>query len=317
MPLGRPITSRLVVLGAMGRIPVAGVAWQVLHYLEGLRRLGCEVYYVEDTGDWPYDPLRNTSTDDPSYTVNYIGELMARYGFSDRWAYRAPGQGRLTFGLSTSALAHVFEVADALINLSGSTILRDEHLKVPVRIYLETDPVAPQIAVASGNRRCIEWLAAHTQHFTYGENLGAPDCGVPVESFHYRPTRQPLVLGWWISADPPPGACFTTIGNWRQTGKDVKWGGETYTWSKHHEFLKFIDLPRRTSQPLELALALRGYAGEKVDEWSSLHEDDAEAVRQLISHGWRIKTDGRQGRTASDRYCPPYKNAPDPGRRGK
>ena len=32
----------VVVLGFLGRMPVAGVAWQLLHYLEGFRRLGCE-----------------------------------------------------------------------------------------------------------------------------------------------------------------------------------------------------------------------------------------------------------------------------------
>ena len=53
--------TTLVVLGMMGRTPFAGVAWQVLHYLEGFRRLGCDVPYVEDTGDWPYDPEQNTS----------------------------------------------------------------------------------------------------------------------------------------------------------------------------------------------------------------------------------------------------------------
>ena len=47
---------RIVLLGAMAEIPVAGVAWQVLHYLEGFRRLGHDVVYVEDTGTWPYDP---------------------------------------------------------------------------------------------------------------------------------------------------------------------------------------------------------------------------------------------------------------------
>ena len=50
--------ARLLVLGMMGRTPFAGVAWQVLQYLEGLRRLGHDVYYIEDTGDWPYDPGR-------------------------------------------------------------------------------------------------------------------------------------------------------------------------------------------------------------------------------------------------------------------
>ena len=51
-----PEQRRIVVLGAMTEMPVAGVVWQVLHYLEGLRRLGNEVLYIEDTGSWPYDP---------------------------------------------------------------------------------------------------------------------------------------------------------------------------------------------------------------------------------------------------------------------
>ena len=32
------------------------------------------------------------------------------------------------------------------------------------------------------------------------------------------------------------------------------WNGETYRWSKHHEWEKFIDLPRRTTQKFELAM---------------------------------------------------------------
>lgn len=62
---------RIVVLGILGRLPFAGIAWQVLHYLEGLRRLGHDVFYVEDTGEWPYDAERNAVTDDCGYTLHY------------------------------------------------------------------------------------------------------------------------------------------------------------------------------------------------------------------------------------------------------
>jgi hypothetical protein len=41
---------RLVIVGMMGLLPYAGVTWQILHYLEGFRRLGHDVYYIEDTG---------------------------------------------------------------------------------------------------------------------------------------------------------------------------------------------------------------------------------------------------------------------------
>ena len=278
----------------MGRTPLAGVAWQVLHYLEGFRRQGFDVYYVEDTESWPYDPEQNTISDDCSYALGHINSLMSWCGLADRWAYRSAGGE--TFGLSESQVVRLFERSDALVNLTGATVLHREHLQVPLRIYLETDPVLPQIEVANGSAFYIQMLEAHTHHFTYGENLGAPDCGVPVGRFDYRPTRQPIVLDWWKPAIPSPmngdpvssTGCFTTVANWRQPGKDFEWNGDTYTWSKHHEFLKFLDLPRRTVQPLELALAVRGHRGESEKTWVPLYAEDAEAIQLLKLHGWRI-----------------------------
>ena len=282
---------RIVIMGILGRTPLAGVSWQVLHYLEGFRRLGYDIYYIEDTGGWAYHPLRKTDGNESEYTyaincqyaVNYVAKLMSSFGLQNGWAYWSRVDGRV-FGLSETQVSRLFENADAIVNLTGSTCLLEEHTRVPVRIYLETDPVMRQIEVVRGDRKAIELLAAHTHHFSYGENLGAPDCGVPVTRFNYLPTRQPIVLDWWtldgrLSSDvngrPNIPARFTTIAKWRQPGKDIEWNGETYSWSKHVEFLKFIDLPRRTQQQFELALA-----------WEN--EKDEEAIPQLTSFGWRV-----------------------------
>jgi hypothetical protein len=264
-----PDRPRVAVLGAMGGIPFAGVAWQVLHYLEGFHRLGCDVHYVEQTGTWPYDPVRNAITKDASYAAGYIDQVTARAGFAGRWAYVAPdGQ---TWGVGRRGLDRLLAGCDVLVNLTGATILREEHLRVPVRIYLETDPVLPQIEVADGREFTIELLAAHTHHFSFGEKLGRPDCGVPVERFEYRPTRQPVVLDWW-SASAAPGGRYTTVGSWRQTQKDVIWRGEIYYWSKDREFMKVLELPRRTAAGFELALAI----------------DDEQALSTLQAAGWRV-----------------------------
>ena len=282
---------RLIIMGILGRTPLAGVSWQVLHFLEGFRRLGHEIYYIEDTGGWAYHPLRTNADHEAEdayqinlqYAVSHVARVMSSHGLQDRWAYRSRLDDR-TFGLSETQVSNAFENADALVNLTGSTQLFEEHARVPVRIYLETDPVLPQIEVAQGDRKRIDLLSAHTHHFTYGENLGAPDCGVPVTRFEYLPIRQPIVLDWWtgdaqsgstLNGPPQSRPYFTTIAKWRQPGKDIDWNGETYSWSKHVEFLKFIDLPRRTEQEFELALA-----------WQD--EEDQEAIPQLRSHGWRI-----------------------------
>lgn len=271
----------LIFLGAMGRTPFAGMAWQMLHYLEGCRRLGHDVYYVEDTGDWPYDPELKAVTEDCRYTVNYLARLMKWWGLPDRWAYRAAAQNGRIYGLSESQFARIFHHADAIVNLTGSTVLHDEHLRVPTRVYLENDPGLPEIEVAMGYRETMEFLNAHTHHLTLAENLGTPNCDLPSLPFHYHLTRQPVVLDWFTPPAYPSvdgnhpssgGLRFTTVANWKQTGNDFEWKGEVYTWSKHHEFLKFIDLPRQIEQPIELALA----------------SIDAETIRLLTSRGWRV-----------------------------
>jgi hypothetical protein len=265
----------VVVLGMAGSAPFAGVAWQTLHYLEGLRRLGHDVVYLEDTERWPYDPVANSVSDDATGAIGYLARLAGRCGLEDRWAYRDVATGGTLHGLSERALDGVLAGADLLVNLSGATVLREEHMRVPVRVYLETDPVLPQIEVAQGREFTIALLDAHTHHFTYGENLGAPDCEVPVERYEYLPTRQPVVLDWWAPDAPPEagGRPFTTVGNWRQTSKDVEWRGERYTWSKDVEFRRFVDLPRRVTWPLELALAI----------------DDDATVAMLQDHGWTVR----------------------------
>jgi hypothetical protein len=260
----------------MGEVPFGGMAWQVMHHLEGFRRLGHDVFYVEDANRWPYDPDQNTVTNNCAYAVRFIERALNEYGLADRWAYKSATDGRVgtggqVFGMTSEDLTTLYGHADILVNLTGSTELREQQLDVPVRVYLETDPVLRQIQIAQGEASAIELLKAHTHHFTYGENIGSPACEIPTRMFQYQSTRPPVIVDWW-QTDRRPGECFTTIANWRQTGKDLNWNGETYTWSKHYEFLKFLELPALSGQCVELAL-------------SSV---DADAIDLLKSRGWAV-----------------------------
>jgi hypothetical protein len=267
----------VVVLGIMGQSPFAGVGWQVLHYLEGFRRLGYDVYYVEDTGEWPYDPERNMISADGRCAAAHIERLMGWCGLADRWAYRAAAEGGRVYGLDEDALARVVGRARTLVNVTGATVLYGDYLKIPARLYVETDPVQNQVEVAEGRDVTIERLGSHTHRFTFGENLGTPACDVPVERFTYRPTRQPVVLDWWRRPEALGAAGrlrFTTVASWRQRGKDVQWNGHVYAWSKHAQFLRFLDLPARAPTAcLELALA----------------GADGHAVTLLQSRGWAVR----------------------------
>ena len=78
----------------------------------------------------------------------------------------------------------------------------------------------------------------------------APDCRVPLGRFDYLPTRPPIILDWWKTSPPASptssdrvGKHFTTVASWQQAGKDLEWNGERYSWSKHVEFVKFLESP--------------------------------------------------------------------------
>jgi hypothetical protein len=243
----------ILVLHLAGRLPLAGVAWQTLHHVIGLKRLGYDVYYVEDSGAPPYDPRLRSVADDCSYNVDFLKRLMERCGLQERWAYWDMGHNTY-HGLSRGAVQRVFREADAILNLCGATRLREEHLSCPIRIYIQTDPVYEQMKEAQGDKRTAESMDAHTHHFTYGENYGYPDCRVPLDRFKWTPTRPPVLLDLWEYRFNPEAKNFTTITVWKNTGKDIVFDGDTYYWSKHLNFIQFQHIPRRTSQKFELAL---------------------------------------------------------------
>jgi hypothetical protein len=104
-------------------------------------------------------------------------------------------------------------------------------------------------------------IAEHDDYVTYGENIGSPDCAIPHLPHFRSRTRQPVLLDLWQNGAPLKRE-FTTVGNWRQNGRDIEFRGERYYWSKHHEFLKFIDVPRRSGVPIEFATGLASLAPE-------------------------------------------------------
>lgn len=266
---------KLVVLGMMGRCPFGGQTWLYLNWLRGLAALGHDVWYVEDDATWPYDPRANSVSEDPAYAVAYLDRVLARVGLPGKWAYRALWQGAdACHGLTRAGLLELYRSCDAILNVCGATVLNEDHALAPRRVYVETDPVGNQLELAVGKEKTLAVLSAHDDIVTYGENYGLPGCGVPLTGpFRYLKTRQPIDLDLWPVAFDAAAPRYTTVGNWRQQGHDAVWNGETYFWSKHHEFLKFVDLPRRTDRArFELCLNI----------------DDQADRRLLLDHGWHL-----------------------------
>ena len=251
---------RIAVVGTFGGVPYAGMAWMHCQFLVGLARLGHDVSYLETTSAWPYHPHGMTTTSDPGYTLAYLQRVLDSFGLGQRWAHRAAYADGAWHGPLASKADELLRSADAVLNITGSTTPED--IRIPCRlVYMGTDPVLPELRVANGDGALLDRLRAHQAHFTYGENIGAPDCPIPPLPFPTKPARQPVVLDLW-DGGAPPRRDFTTVTNWEVTGYDCTHKGETYTWSKHHEYLKIIDLPRRTPAKLELAMGLSGVTAE-------------------------------------------------------
>ncbi len=263
----------LVVVGTMASNPYAGMAWMHMQVAVGLRRLGHDVYYFETTSSWPYDPVRAARVSDSDYAIPYLSRVAASFGLGDRWAYRRSYSDKEWFGLGRSKAEDLLAHADAVFSISGSTRFAEEDLKVGRLVYFGTDPVGHELALANGDDDIRTLIEEHNDFVTYGENIGNPDCPIPPLPRLRSKTRQPVLLDIWQNG-APSGEQFTTVCNWRQVGHDIEYRGETYYWSKHHEFLKFIDLPRRIGQPIVLAMNL-GYISP-------------EEHRMLQSNGWQL-----------------------------
>lgn len=241
----------IVLLHFVGQMPLAGIAWQAVNHLVGLEKLGYEAWYVEDHGANPYDPRIGSVAMDCGYNLGYLQDTMTRHGLAGRWAYW-DAINDVYHGLSRERVRTLLAEADGLINLCGATKLREDHLHCPVRIMIDTDPVYEQIKYAKADRAARAYLGAHTHFFTYGANLGTETCQVPLCGIPWRATRPPVDLDLWPQArsafEGRPPAAFTTIATWENKGKNIDFDGATYLWSKHVNFLKFLDIPKHRPQ---------------------------------------------------------------------
>lgn len=261
--------GKIIVFGILFWYPLAGVTYQFLHYLIGLRRLGYDPYYIEDSGRWIYDPRLNDISGDATGNISAVVPILEAHGFAGRWAFRGNYPDGQCYGMAEDQILRLYREADAFLNVTGAQEIREEHLACPRRIYVESDPFTSQVRVSQGDAATIAALAVHDTLFSFGENLGALDCHVPVERFHWLPTRQPVVLDLWNNPYNTDGA-YNTITTWHNKGRSTTYQGDTYYWTKDREFEKFLDLPRRRPGLFELA--------------TGVSED---VQRLLCEHGWR------------------------------
>ncbi|MGI9292890.1 MAG: hypothetical protein ACR2PS_02825 [Pseudomonadales bacterium] len=247
---------RIVVLGYIVRCPIGGMTWHHLQYVMGLAQLGHDVYFIEDSGDdsWAcYDPVRNVSDPDPTYGLAFVTRTFAAVNLARRWAYH-DALASQWHGPAAGLVDELSNNADLLLNLSGSNILRPWAMRIPRRVYVDTDPVFTQLRHLSNPSR-RERALQHTHFVSFGENFGKSDCLIPDDGIIWQPTRQPIVLGAWPVLPPPDSGRFTTVMQWDKSIQDAPMAYQGVEYGrKADSFSPYFDLPRQTETTLELAL---------------------------------------------------------------
>ena len=261
---------RIVVLGYIVRGPIGGLVWHHLQYVMGLAQLGHDVYFLEDSDDYPscYDPQRQTTDRNPDYGLRFAAQAFAQVGLGERWAYYDAHTARWLGPCATRAV-DICRSADLLLNLSGVNPMRPWFRQIPHRVLIDTDPVFTQVRHLTDPASRATALQ-HTAFFSFGENIRSDAGRIPDDQLDWLPTRQPVVLDAWPVTPGPRNGKFTTVMQW-DSYQPRAYDGVEYG-MKSVSFRPYMDLPGSTGQALELALG-----------------SDAAPRQQLLAAGWSLR----------------------------
>lgn len=220
---------KVLVAGMVAADPhQGGATWAVLQYVFGLRALGHEVELV--------DPVQDATAESRTYLA--------------------------TTGIDASLGLPRGTRFDVLFNLSGRLRCEDLASDIPIRVYVDLDPVFTQLWHLEGEDVSLD---DHTHYATVGSR-------VPRTGHEWISFLPPVVLEHWPKVEQTPASdAFTTVANWRAYGS-VERGGVLYG-QKAHSLRPLAHLPECVPEPLELALAI--------------HEDETRDLALLDEHGWR------------------------------
>lgn len=251
-----------------------GHFWVYLNWALGLRALGCHVVWLESI-----DP--STPASEAQAMVHALKTRLAPYGLTNCLALCSSTSQPLSADADEGCL-NLEETgqADVLLNLAY-TIPPTLAGRYRRSALVDIDPGLTQIWMSKGDIH----VARHDVYFTIGETVGQPGSRFPDCGLNWLYTPPCVDVDWWPSVPAGPGGSFTTVSHWYME----EWMGDEMTGyrnDKREGFLPFIDLPRHTSQPLELALCLSA--------------DDEGERAMLEKKGWRVQDSWKVTSTPQD-----------------
>lgn len=240
-----------------GYLEGGGHVWAYLNWALGFLDAGVGVIWLE--GMHPVAAEQR---------LQELRRVLAPFGLADQIAVYSRTDEPLPRSVSESTL----DVATAA---EASTLLVNLRYDLPAGIVaafrrtalVDIDPGLLQLWLRGGKLP----LAAHDAYFTTGEAVSTGR--FDALGIHWNYVPPPVALRAWPKVRTGDGA-YTTVSHW-STEEGIAVRDRTMVNSKRASYFEFLDLPRRVSVPLELALCLAG--------------DEEEDRRLLEARGWRVR----------------------------
>jgi hypothetical protein len=243
-----------------------GHFWVYAQYADALRRLGCDVWWLEQLS-----PRADLAGDRSGATL--LADRLRALGLGDRlilyrWAVgdsQEPGR---------PAYLNVPEQRAEQV-LRGSDLLLNFHYALPAEMLarfrrtalVDIDPGLLQLWWENAQVQ----VHRHDTYFSIGEHLGAVTGDDGKQWAHSPPV---VSLDLWPYTHDPDCSRFTTVTSW-DSHTYVQMDGALLDTNKRLSYLAYSDLPRRTGRRLELATVFG--------------DNEAAHRRTMESHGWTIR----------------------------
>jgi hypothetical protein len=257
--------ARVVIGSYMVRYPLGGMMSWVLQWIVGTQRLGHDVYFVEKAG-YPnscYNPVLDTMSDDASYGLGVVNDLLSRFDLGQRWCFvDAAGTYR---GMSRASIEEALASADAFIDMGTHGGWLGEAARAGVRVLVDGEPGFTQMKLAKAGLAATS-PAEYDRYFTTGQNIGTGRSTAPTAGREWGHVFHPVVAGLFddAAARPPAreSAAVTTVMNW-QSYEEVEFEGQRYG-HKNREFDRFLGLPGLVDVPCEVAVSGKSVPADRL-----------------------------------------------------
>jgi hypothetical protein len=255
-----------------------GHFWVYLQYVLGLRQLGCDVYWLEG-----FRTKGRAEKEAPALAI--FQARMKQHGLAGKYILYvttglepSPEAPTEYLNVSRAEAEAVFARADLLLNfhyaISPGLLAHFRRTAL-----IDIDPGLLQFWISRGQLS----VPRHHSYFTIGEGVARRSPKIPDLGLAWTAIRPVISLEHWSAVFTPDAKAFTTVSIWDSSDWIVD-EDETYENTKRVAYLEFADLPRLTSQPLELALFLRT-------------DRDMDELCDLQQRGWSVRHSREVGST--------------------